>query len=185
MASVDVVERSMTPTPARIRVGRPVQDPRAWGVALILAYLCSGIYVVSADQQAVVVRWGKVIESRVPSGVHWTWPAPMATVYKLRPRETKRLTLGLDGVEPVNRSQFLTGDRNVLNIRVVVQFAISDPVAYLFRTEDVVTLVANATRGALAQVVAGRHVDDLLTTEKVSVQERVQAVADATVTRYA
>jgi membrane protease subunit HflK len=120
----------------------------------------------------------------VPSGVHWTWPVPIARVYMLRPRETKRLTLGLDGVEPVNRSQFLTGDRNVLNIRVVVQFAISDPVAYLFRTDDVNTLVATATRGALAQVVAGRHVDDLLTTEKVAVQESVQAVADATITRY-
>jgi len=45
-------------------------------------------------------------------------------------------------------------------------------------------VVSNAARGALAQVVAGRHVDDLLTTEKVAVQERVQAVAQAALTRY-
>src|SRR5712691_11295909 len=107
MVSVDLIERSIVP----VTVRRRAQDPRAWGAVLVLAYLCSGIYVVSADQQAVVVRWGKVSESRVPSGVHWTWPVPIAQVYKLRPRETKRLTLGLDGLEPVNRSQFLTGDR--------------------------------------------------------------------------
>jgi membrane protease subunit HflK len=95
------------------------------------------------------------------------------------------LTVGLDGIEPLSRSQFLTGDRNVLNIRVVVQFAISDPGAFLFRTADVNTLVANAARGALAQVVAGRRVDDLLTTEKVAVQERVQTLAEASVVRYA
>ena len=130
------------------------------------------------------MRLGKVQESRVPSGVHWTWPAPIARVYKLRVRETKRLMLGLEDTEPINRSQFLTGDRNVLNIRLVVQFAISDPAAFLFRTTDVNTLVANAARGALAQVVAGRSVDDLLTTEKVAVQERVQALAEATVKRY-
>jgi membrane protease subunit HflK len=105
-------------------------------------------------------------------------------VYKLRVRETKRLMLGLDDIEPINRSQFLTGDRNVLNIRLVVQFAISDPTAFLFATADVPTLIANATRGALTQVVAGRRVDDLLTTEKVAVQERVQQLAEATVNRY-
>src|SRR5581483_3356835 len=119
-----------------------------------------------------------------PSGVHWTWPAPIATVYKLRVRETKRLTVGFDPAQPVSGSQFLTGDRNVLNIRVVVQFAISDPAAFLFRTADVNDVVANATRGALAQVVASRGVDDLLTTEKVAVQERVQQVAEASVGRF-
>jgi membrane protease subunit HflK len=86
--------------------------------------------------------------------------------------------------EPIGRSQFLTGDRNVLNIKVIVQFAISDPAAYLFRTAEVSGLVANATRGALTEVVAGRRVDDLLTTEKVAVQERVQVLAEATVARY-
>ena len=163
---------------------RRLLDARLIAAALLLAYLGSGIYAVSADQQAVVVRLGRVQESRVPSGVHWTWPAPIARVYKLRVRETKRLMLGLEETEPINRSQFLTGDRNVLNIRLVVQFAISDPAAFLFRTTDVNTLVANAARGALAQVVAGRSVDDLLTTEKVAVQERVQALAEATVRRY-
>jgi membrane protease subunit HflK len=163
---------------------RRLLDTRVVVPAVLLVYALSGIYAVSADQQAVVVRLGKVQESRVPSGVHWTWPAPIARVHKLRVRETKRLMLGLEEAEPVNRSQFLTGDRNVLNIRVVVQFAISDPAAFLFRTADVNALVSNATLGALAQVVAGRGVDDLLTTEKVAVQERVQALAEATVRRY-
>jgi membrane protease subunit HflK len=163
---------------------RRLLNNRAAGTLLLVAYMASGVYAVSADQQAVVVRLGKVTESRVPPGVHWTWPMPIARVYKLRVRETKRLTLGLDDIEPLNRSQFLTGDRNVLNIRLVVQFAISDPPAFLFRTGDVNTLIANATRGALTQVVAGRRVDDLLTTEKVAVQERVQQLAEATVNRY-
>jgi modulator of FtsH protease HflK len=177
---VDVADAPVAP---RTFTWRSV-DWRAIAVLIVAAYFASGVYVVSADQQAVVVRWGKVVDSRVPSGVHWTWPPPIATVYKLKVRETKRLMLGLDGVEPVNRSQFLTGDRNVLNIRLVVQFAISDPAAYLFRAADVNGLVANATRGALAQVVANRGVDDLLTTEKVAVQEHVQQLAEATVGHF-
>jgi membrane protease subunit HflK len=174
----------LEPVTARTPWQRRLLDARVVAAAVVTGYLLAGIYAVSADQQAVVVRLGKVQESRVPSGVHWTWPAPIARVYKLRVRETKRLTLGLEDTEPISRSQFLTGDRNVLNIRLVVQFAISDPAAYLFRAGDVTTLVGNAARGALAQVVGGRRVDDLLTTEKVAVQERVQALAEATVRRY-
>jgi membrane protease subunit HflK len=161
-----------------------VRDPRVIIGAILAAYLLSGIYFVSADQQAVVLRFGAVRESRVQAGVHWALPYPIGQVIKLRVRETKRLMLGLDGIEPVKRSQYLTGDRNILNIRLVVQFAISDPAQYLFRTGDVSVVVSNAARGALAQVVAGRHVDDLLTTEKVAVQERVQAVAQAALSRY-
>jgi membrane protease subunit HflK len=172
------------PVVVRPQWQRRLLDARVIGAALVVAYLGTGVYAVSADQQAVVVRFGKVQDSRVPSGVHWTWPAPIARVYKLRVRETKRMMLGLEDTQPINRSQFLTGDRNVLNIRLVVQFAISDPAAFLFRTADVNMLVGNAARGALAQVVAGRRVDDLLTTEKVAVQERVQAVAEEAVRRY-
>jgi modulator of FtsH protease HflK len=175
----DLTEKVAAPAPiSRLR------DPRVVLGAIIAAYLLSGIYFVSADQQAVVLRFGAVRESRVQAGVHWAWSYPIGQVLKLRVRETKRLTLGLDGIEPVKRSQYLTGDRNILNIRLVVQFAISDPVEYLFRTSDVSMVVSNAARGALAQVVAGRHVDDLLTTEKVAVQEKVQAVAQAALSRY-
>jgi membrane protease subunit HflK len=176
---VEVEEKVAAPSPsARVR------DPRVIAGAVLVAYLLSGIYFVSADQQAVVLRFGAVRDSRVQAGVHWTWPSPIGQIVKLRVRETKRLMLGLDGVEPVKRSQYLTGDRNILNIRLVVQFAISDPAQYLFRTSDVGVVVSNAARGALAQVVAGRHVDDLLTTEKVAVQERVQMVAQAALSRY-
>jgi membrane protease subunit HflK len=170
--------------PVSPRRWRVLLDLRLLAPALLAIYLASGVYSVAADQQAVVVRLGRVTDSHVPAGVHWTWPAPIARVFKLRVREIKRLSLGLSEAEPIARSQFLTGDRNVLNIKVVVQFAISDPAAYLFQTADVTTLVANATRGALTDVVAGRRVDDLLTTEKVAVQERVLAVAEATVARY-
>lgn len=155
--------------------------------ALLPLYLLSGIYFVPADQQVVVVRFGKIVESRVPAGVHWTWPVPVSRVHKLRVRESKRLTVGLDPSNPsapVAQSQVLTGDRNILSVRVIVQFAINDPAAYLFRTPDINALVENTVRAALVQVSSERHVDDLLTSGKVAVQERVQELAQASLTRY-
>jgi membrane protease subunit HflK len=157
---------------------------RLLGALLVVIYLASGTYSVSTDQQAVVVRFARVVESRVPAGVHWAWPYPIGHVYKLRVRETKRLALGFDPDLPGVSVQFLTGDRNILNIRLVIQYAINDPVAYLFRATDVNATISQAAQGALVQAVAERHVDDLLTTEKVAVQTRVQMLAEAALARY-
>jgi membrane protease subunit HflK len=151
---------------------------------LVALYLGSGTFSVSTDQQAVVMRFGRVVESRVPAGVHWAWPAPIGQVFKLRVRETKRLAVGLNADWPTRSAQFLTGDRNILNIRLVVQYAINDPVAYLFRTADVTATIGTAAQAALVQAVSERHVDDLLTTEKVAVQQRIQTLAEASMARY-
>ena len=53
-------------------------DPRLLAAVLLVGYMASGVYFVAADQQAVVVRFGRVTDSRVLSGVHWTWPSPVA-----------------------------------------------------------------------------------------------------------
>ena len=148
-------------------------------------YLASGCYTVSTDQQAVVLRFGRVVASHVPAGMHWTWPAPIGGVDKLRVRETRRLTVGLEPNNPYGvNAQFLTGDSNILNVRLVVQFAVNDPVAYLFGAQDVDAAIAAVAQGALVQAVAERGVDDLLTTQKIAVQLRVQALAEATLANY-
>lgn len=176
---------------ARARVESMFLDGRRrprWtriGAVAVAIYLLSGTYFVSADQQALVLRFGRVVDAHVPGGMHWGWPVPIERIYRLRPRETKRLTLGtIDAGNGAPLTQFLTGDRNILNVRLVVQYAINDPAAYLFRSSDVNAAIATATQGALVQALAERQVDDVLTTEKIAVQQRVQTLAEATLARY-
>src|SRR5258708_38965563 len=99
---------------------RRLLDVRLVAAALLLAYLGSGIYAVSADQQAVVVRLGRVQESRVPARVHWTRPSPLARVDKPRRRETKPPKPGLEKTDPTNPSQFLPRARDELDHPPVV-----------------------------------------------------------------
>jgi membrane protease subunit HflK len=167
-----------------------------WGRARWLAtcaalYLVSGFYFVLADQQAVVIALGKVRERRVPPGVHWMWPRPFSHVEKLRVLETKRLTVGVEAPDQVlgrapgeARAQFLTGDQNIINIRLAVQYRIEDPARYLFNTREVSSLLARTVEAALSAVVARRKVDDLLTTDKVVVQQGVQSGSQQLLDRY-
>jgi membrane protease subunit HflK len=166
-------------------------DWRKLLVAASAAYLLSGLYFVFADQQAVVLLFGSVWEARVPPGIHWTWPYPLARVEKLKVLETKRLTVGVEAPDQVlgrtageTKAQFLTGDQNITNIRLAVQYAIKDPVQFLFAAKDITSVISRIAETSLTGVVVRRHIDDLLTTEKVVVQQEVQNATQNTLDQY-
>ena len=174
----------MTPPPGWSRRRRVI-------VAVLAAlWLLSGVYIVGPDQQAVVTRFGKVFTPRVLPGMGWTWPYPIGQVHKLKVLQRQRAFIGgapadqpLGQVEPL-ASQFLTGDRNLINIRTVVQYSVATPDEYLFRAEDVGRAVSAATEAELARQIASRNVDDVLTTEKVAIQETVRQRAQQLVDAY-
>ena len=146
--------------------------------ALLLVVSC--VYLVPADQQAVETRWGRVTEPRVMPGLHAALPWPIERVHKLKVRQLQRLVVG---AEPLT-SQFLTGDQNILQMRVVVQYSVGVPADYLFRAQDVSRTVGAAVESELAKKVARRGVDAVLTTEKAAIQEEARAAAQKLLNDY-
>ncbi|MBL8228480.1 MAG: FtsH protease activity modulator HflK [Bryobacterales bacterium] len=160
----------------------------AWG--LLALWLLTSIYVVPADQQAVVTRFGRVVEPRVTPGIHLSLPWPVDRVTKLKVRQLQRLVIGgspsdnvLGRTQPL-LSQFLTGDQNILHLRVVVQYSVSVPAEYLYTAEDVSRLIAAAVEAELTRRIAGRTVDAVLTTEKAAVQEEIRGSAQQRLNHY-
>ncbi len=163
---------------------------RKLAAAAAALWLLSGIYIVSADQQAVVTRFGKVVQPRVMPGIHVSLPWPIDRVTKLKVQQLQRLVIGgdiSDGVlgrtDPL-LSQFLTGDQNIIHMRVVVQYSVGIPTEYLFHAVDVAKAVGAAVEAELAHRVANRNVDAVLTTEKAAIQEEVRAAAQELLNRY-
>jgi membrane protease subunit HflK len=162
---------------------------RVIGLAALL-WVASGVYLVAPDQQAVETRFGRVVEPRVLPGIHYSMPWPIDRVYKLKVQQTQRLVIGgdiADGVlgrsQPL-LSQFLTGDQNIINMRVVVQYSVGVPADYLFRHQDVARSVGSAVEAELARRIAHRTVDAVLTTEKIAIQDEVRAAAQKLVNEY-
>jgi membrane protease subunit HflK len=158
--------------------------------AVAALWLLSGVYIVSADQQAVVTRFGAVVEPRAMPGIHITLPWPIDRVTKLKVQQLQRLVIGGDAADSVTgrsnplQSQFLTGDQNIISMRVVVQYSVGVPVDYLFRTENVARSVGSAVETAMAQRIATRTVDAVLTTEKQALQDEVRAAAQKLIEDY-
>ncbi len=166
------------------------QGVRRVGAVLAGLWLLTGVYIVGTDQQAVVTRFGKVVQPRVLPGIHVSLPWPVDRVTRLKVQQLRRLVVGgevSDNVvgrsEPL-ASQFLTGDQNIIHMRVVVQYSVSVPADYLYRSGDVPRMVGAAVEAELARRVAGKDVDAVLTTEKAALQEEVRASAQKLLNDY-
>jgi membrane protease subunit HflK len=156
----------------------------------LVVWLLSGVYLVRTDEQAVVTRFGAVVHPRVGPGIHLALPWPIDRAATLKVQQLQRLVIGGEPEDSATgrsqplASQFLTGDQNILSMRVVVQYSVGVPVDYLFQNEDVARTVGAAVEAALAERVAEHTVDDVLTTEKPRIQERVRVAAQGLIDAY-
>ena len=159
-----------------------------WGVLLL--WILSGAYVVQTDREAVVTRFGAVVEPRVLPGVHYALPWPIDRVATLKVRQLQRLVIGGEAADMVLgktqplASQFLTGDQNIINMRVVVQYSVGVPADYLFRTANVAQTTGAIVEAELARRIGRSDVDAILTTEKLAIQDAVLAAAQKRLNEY-
>jgi membrane protease subunit HflK len=174
----------------------PARSPsRRWSrkrlaLAMAAIWLLWGLYVVAPDQQAVETLFGKVVAPRVMPGLHYALPWPVEKVTKLKVRQLQRLVVGgalpdsVLGRTPPLASQFLTGDQNIINMRVVVQYSVGVPADYLFQVQNPAQVVGAAVQAEVARRVARRMVDAVLTTEKAAIQDEVRAAAQKLLNEY-
>ena len=189
---------SVVPAPAieqRLEAPRAAPKPRTSpairiGLGLFVLWLASGIVLIPPDQQAVITRFGAVVAPRVYPGIHYALPWPVDRVARVKVNQLQRTIIGgdvADGVlgrtQPV-ASQFLTGDQNIISMRVVAQYSVADPIDYLYRTGDVTKTVSAAVEAELARRVAVRGVDAILTTGKTALQNDVMAAAQKGLDAY-
>jgi modulator of FtsH protease HflK len=157
---------------------------------LFAAWLLSGIYIVQTDQQGLVTQWGRVVEPRVFPGIHYALPWPIDSVYKLKVRELRRRVIGGDipdavlGRTQAATSEFFSGDQNLINIRVVAQYSVSNPRDFLFQAQDADRIVGLAVESELVRRVAHTTVDDILTTQKLAIQGDVLKASQKLVDSY-
>lgn len=145
----------------------------------------SGIYVVQDSENAVVLRFGEHVKTVTDAGMHYHLPAPIEKVWKENVAEPKRLEYGFrttgedekgrnlsEGVEA--ESTMLTGDENLIHVETIMQFVITDIENFLFKTENPYETLRLAGEAAIRRVVANHPLDDVLTDNKMTIQQEIQ-----------
>lgn len=173
------------------------------GIAAIL-WLATGVYSVGPSEQGALRLFGK-FTGTVEPGLHWFWPRPIGLRNIEAVRETRRMDLGfLTGgtrgaqfVDVPAEALMITGDLNIVDIQMAVQYRISDLEKFLFRVDDPgegprgiapgrpegITL-KEATEAALRQVVGQRSIDDVLTIGREDVQEQTHRLLQEILDSY-
>ncbi len=145
-------------------------------------WIASGIYMVQADEMGVVLRFGKLTNVTDP-GLNYHLPYPIESVETPQVTEVKRVEIGFRTIyqgPPVRyedmpeESLMLTGDENIVDIDLIVQFKIKDPAAYLFEVRDVYQSVRSASEATLRQVIGYHKIDEALTDGKFEIQQEIQ-----------
>ena len=165
---------------------------RRWWVGLLAvivlgAYVGSGLYVVNADEHAVVRRFG-AIAARVGPGMHYRFPWPVDRVDVLKTTSVMKIGVGFS--LPENESdtlkgvELLTGDTNILNVALIVQYVIRNPSDYLFEIDRPQMLVGTLAESVLTQTVVGMPIDEVLTTGRLAIQGQVKVKTQDTLDRY-
>lgn len=149
------------------------------GLALLLAigYLLTGVYIVNTDEHAVVRRFGAVV-ARAGPGMHYRLPWPVDKVDVLKTTSVMKIGVGFalpaSDAQTLTGMELLTGDTNILNIALVVQYVIGNPADYLFRVQRPEELVGMLAQSVLTETVVGMPVDEVLTTGRLAIQRAVQ-----------
>lgn len=172
----------------RTRLARVLARPRvrfALAGVVILAWLASGVFTVPATGLGVTRLFGAVVDPAVPPGVHWFWPPPAGAVDRVEVTPTFTLTLGAGPDAPAQggglaAGRWLTGDTNILELRARVNYRITDPAKYLFASESPRDLLRDVLGAAATEAASGLPVDDLLTSGRLRLSERVARDAQET-----
>ncbi len=144
-------------------------------LALVVLYALSGIYSVSPNEMGVHQRFGKVVNDRVPPGIHYRLPWPVDRVDRIPVHQVQRIQI-TDFSGEGKRGLCLTGDNNLVNLDCIIQYKVSDPFRYLFgfREKHGERLLSDAACTTLIHCLAGLPVDLILTFGKQSIERKVK-----------
>jgi membrane protease subunit HflK len=156
---------------------------------LVALWGLSGVYTVEPDEKAVVLRFGKV-HSIVDPGLHYHLPSPIEIPLIRSVTQVYRDEIGFRTVDPgpparyskrAKESLMLTGDENIIDVEMVVQYRIVDVKKTLFAAEGLGVfergsfgLVHDAAEAALRQVIGRHSIDEALTEGKLEIQIEIK-----------
>ena len=159
-------------------------------ILAVVVYLLTGLAEVRPEERAVVRRFGRVVARPGPG--HWVglpWGidrvdrVPVRTVRQIKAGFVPETAFDAPGT-PVG--QVLTGDQNLVNVQLVLDYAIGETDAdlddFVMHQDQVDVMLAREAEAAAAEWAGGRTVDEVLLTGNAAVpawiMERLQPRID-------
>tara|TARA_B110000503_G_scaffold139475_1_gene227966 strand:+ start:1155 stop:2222 length:1068 start_codon:yes stop_codon:yes gene_type:complete len=162
--------------------------------AVIGMWLLTGFFKIDADQQGVILRFGKFTR-QVGPGLNYKLPQPLETVEKVSVTRIKKDSIGHStSIDKISHSvmdqnntstdlssypkesQMLTGDENIIDMYFFVQWRIDNPINYLTSIKDSYKdpIVRTVVESVMRQVIGGVNISEALSERRLAIETNVK-----------
>ncbi|MBE5907740.1 MAG: FtsH protease activity modulator HflK [Lachnospiraceae bacterium] len=155
-------------------------NPKVFGIGLlvllVLIVVLRCFYTVDEQNNAVVTQFGRVLKVNT-AGMYFK--APWQAVHKVD-MTTHGTGIGYtvngegQNITDTDTGIMITSDFNLLNIDFYLEYRVSDPVAYLYNSEEPEDILANIAMANIRTVVSNYTVDEAMTTSKSQIQADIK-----------
>jgi membrane protease subunit HflK len=156
------------------------QSPRALGrglgsvlVLIAAVWVGSGIYRVDAQERAVILRFGKYVQTTGP-GYNWHLPWPI---------ERSRIVNVSRQYSVTDDASMLTADTNLVEVKSAVQYTQPDPLKLLFKVRNVDETLTQVSESAMREAVGQASLDKALAFDP-SITDRARTLLQRTLDNY-
>lgn len=167
------------------------------GVAVLLLIwgALSAFYTVQPEEQAVVKRFGRVVDISDP-GLHFKLPFGVDRVQVVATERVLKQEFGFRTADVSgDRTRFapgrypdeslmLTGDLNIIQVEWVVQYRISDPVKFLYSMREPTQTLRDLSESVMRRIVGNRIGSDVLTVGRVDIANKARDEIQDAMMRY-
>ena len=168
------------------------------GLTVILAVIVSlwalsGFYRVQADEQGVVLRFGKFHTQTSPGlNYHLPWPIETAVTPKVTTENlvdigmrasTERRAAAVSRDVP-EESLMLTGDENIVDVDFSVFWVINDAPDFLFNIQNPTGTVKAVAESTMREIIGQNDIQPILTEQRQTNEEQVKALMQKTLDEY-
>ena len=148
-------------------------------IIAIFAVLVSfdGFYTVGEQEQAVITMFGNIIRTDT-AGLYFKLPFIQSV--HIVDMTTHGTGIGYEtdksfrNVTREDESVMITSDFNFVNIDFYLEYKVSDPVAYLYNSDNPEAILRNMLLSCIRSVVSDYPVDEVITTAKSQIQLSVR-----------
>jgi membrane protease subunit HflK len=155
-------------------------NPKVFGIGflvlLVLIVVLRCFYTVDEQNNAVVTQFGRVLKVNT-AGMYFK--APWQAVHKVD-MTTHGTGIGYtvngegQNITDTDTGIMITSDFNLLNIDFYLEYRVSNPVAYLYNSEEPEDILANIAMANIRTVVSNYTVDEAMTTSKSQIQADIK-----------
>jgi membrane protease subunit HflK len=142
-------------------------------VLIAAVWVGSGLYRVDAQERAVILRFGKYMQTTGP-GYNWHLPWPI---------EQKRIVNVSQQFSVTDDARMLTADTNLVEVKSAVQYTKPDPRKYLFQVNNVEETLVQVAESAMREAVGQASLDKALAFDP-SITDRAKKLLQKTLDNY-